>query len=46
MSEARPLGLFDLENPNFNGANVIETGRNVGLNNPAFANVEGRITEE
>lgn len=46
MSEARPLGLFDLENPNFNGANVHENGRGVGGNNPAFANVEGRITEE
>lgn len=46
MSEARPLGLFDIENPNFNGANVIEQGRNALSNNPAFSNVEGRITEE
>jgi len=46
MSEARPLGLFDLENPGLSGANVLENGRGtVGLN-PALANVEGRISEE
>ncbi|NBO38623.1 hypothetical protein EBU99_08575 [bacterium] len=46
MSEARPLGLFDLENQNFNAPSVIDNGRNIGNINQAFANVEGRITEE
>ncbi|NBW81242.1 hypothetical protein EBR21_05760, partial [bacterium] len=46
MSEARPLGLFDLENSNFGGAAGLENSRNAGNLNAAFANVEGRISEE
>jgi DNA-binding NtrC family response regulator len=46
MSEARPLGLFDIENQNFNGAPGLDNGRAAGGLGAAFANVEGRITEE
>ncbi len=46
MSEARPLGLFDLENANFNGAAGLDNGRAVANLGANFANVEGRISEE
>jgi DNA-binding NtrC family response regulator len=46
MSEARPVGLFDLENTGFNSASVLDSTRGVGHPNAAFANNEGRITEE
>lgn len=46
MSEARPLGLFDIDNPNYGGTNAIDSNRIVGINEQSFSNPEGRITEE
>ncbi len=46
MSEARPLGLFDIDNPNFNGTNAIDTNRIGGINEQSFSSSEGRISEE
>ena len=46
MSEARPVGLFDIENPILNGTNAIDSNRIGGLNEQSFTNSEGRISEE